>query len=364
MTRGQRVAGWLGLWTFLGFFFSTQVYLAERAIGTDASTWWRALQTTLPDWYLWGVLSLLAVRFTRRFRLDRATGQRHGILHFGVGLWFAALHVTLSAGVALILPLGGAAGTTFVTRVMDGLSTQFHWNVLTYWTIVGAVHAWEYRRELAERDLQAARLQADLAEAKLQALALQLQPHFLFNTLNVISELMHEDLTAADRMVSRLADLLRATLDAGSVSEIPLAHELELIDRYLAIQELRFRDRLRVERDIAQAACRSLVPPMILFPLVENAIRHGIARRPGRGCVALRVREHEGRVELEVEDDGPGWTGAAGATGAGARTGIGLANTRARLEHLYGSAFRFELENRPGGGLVARVALPRRERAA
>ncbi|MGE5744284.1 MAG: sensor histidine kinase, partial [Gemmatimonadota bacterium] len=196
----------------------------------------------------------------------------------------------------------------------------------------------------------------------LQALAMQLRPHFLFNTLNAIAELIHEDPDAAERMVGRLADLLRRTLETDGSAEVPLATELELVDRYLDIQAVRFQDRLRVRWEVAGDVRAAWVPAMILLPLVENAVRHGVSARPGPGEVGIRARREADTLRLEVWDDGPGLDPSAQRA---PRRGIGLANTQARLAQLYGATHRFELVDGAPTGLVVRVSLPfRAERVA
>jgi LytS/YehU family sensor histidine kinase len=179
----------------------------------------------------------------------------------------------------------------------------------------------------------------------------QLQPHFLFNTLNAVSELVHEDPEKADRMIGLLSDFLRATLDAGHHQQVPLDEEIALADRYLAIQRIRFGDRLRVETEIDRACGAALVPYLCLQPLVENAVRHGLGRRASGGTVRISAVADDARVAIRVEDDGVGMPAAA-------TDGIGLANSRARLSSLYGRAATFSIGPRPGGGTVATIALP------
>jgi LytS/YehU family sensor histidine kinase len=182
---------------------------------------------------------------------------------------------------------------------------------------------------------------------------MQLQPHFLFNTLHSISALMHRDVEAADRMLTRLSDLLRLTLESASTPEVPLSRELDFLDAYLEIQQTRFEERLEVVRDIDPLALDALVPNLLLQPLVENAIRHGVANRTTGGRVEISARRENGRLTLSVRDDGPGLSPNAGQ-------GVGLSNTRARLEHLYGEAQSLALANDPAGGVRVTVVAPYR----
>jgi sensor histidine kinase YesM len=226
-----------------------------------------------------------------------------------------------------------------------------------YWLVVFGHLGWHYYQRYRERELQAAELGRELVEARLDALRLQLNPHFLFNTLHAISALIHEDPEAADRMVARLSDLLRLSLDQSKPQEVPLSEEIAFLDRYLEIELTRFGDRLKIEKQIAAEAQDALVPFLLLQPLVENAIRHGIEPREETGHVAISAQRNNGVLELRISDDGAGLSGAAAA---GAREGIGLSNTRSRLQHLYGTEFKFELAELAHGGLEARISIPYR----
>jgi LytS/YehU family sensor histidine kinase len=232
--------------------------------------------------------------------------------------------------------------------------------VIDFWGVIGVAHAVEYYRRAQERDRVAAQLKAQLTEAQLQALRSQLHPHFLFNTLNGVATLMHRDVDAADRMVTDLADLLRATLQHSGAHEIPLREELTLLQRYLAIVGTRFRDRLTVSYDIAPEVEDALVPQFLLQPLAENAVEHGIAQLVRPGAVVVGARRTDDDVILTVTDDGPGLRG-----GAPHGHGVGLANTRARLEELYGSRQHLTLEPATAsGGVRVTVTIPYRRRSA
>jgi two-component system, LytTR family, sensor kinase len=202
-------------------------------------------------------------------------------------------------------------------------------------------------------------LERRLAETRLQLLNMQLQPHFLFNTLNTIAELVHEDAEAADRMITALSDLLRQTLDLRGAQEIPFDMELRLLGTYLEIQKTRFGDRLQVHIASDDDVANAHVPVLLLQPLVENAIRHGLAIRRPAGCVRIEARREAGTLLIAVIDDGPGAAEEA-VTG---REGIGLGNTRARLNALYGTGHAFELANVPGGGARVSIRLPFRTSA-
>jgi two-component system, LytTR family, sensor kinase len=341
-SRARAWFGYFGLWTLLGLVFATQLFLAEQRFSPHPSTGWQALRSELPDWYLWGLLAIIVRALARRFRIDRSNWERAVPIHFGASLTLAFLHLVLATAIQVVLR--GGEPYPFLPKLVDNFAASYHWNLLIYWAIVALVHARDYARDAQEHRMRA-------AEARLQALTL----HFLFNTLNAIVELIHEDPDAAERMVGRLADLLRRTLETDGSAEVPLATELELVNRYLEIEAVRFQDRLRVHWEIANETRAAGVPAMILLPLVENAVRHGIAARPGPGQVGIRARREDGTLRVEVWDDGPGLLADAVR---GTRQGIGLANTRARLLQLYGPAHRLELVDGAPAGLVVRLSLP------
>jgi len=359
-SRARGRLGYFTLWTLLGLVFSTQLYLAEQRFSIHPSTWWQALRAELPDWYLWGVLALIVRGLARRFRIDRENWERAVPIHLGSSLTLAFVHLVLATAIQVVLH--GAEPYPFLPKLVDNFAASYHWNLLIYWAIVALAHARDYARDAQEHRVRAAELETGVARARLQALTLQLRPHFLFNTLNAIAELIHEDPDAAERMVGRLADLLRRTLETDGSAEVPLATELELVDRYLDIQAVRFQDRLRVRWEVASDARAAQVPAMILLPLVENAVRHGVSARPGPGEVGIRARREADTLRLEVWDDGPGLPAVSLNSG---RRGIGLANTQARLTQLYGATHHFELVDGTPTGLVVRVSLPfRAERVA
>ena len=228
-----------------------------------------------------------------------------------------------------------------------------HSNLMVYWSLLGLWNSAHYYRKFQEQALAASRLEKSLSQARLDALQMQLQPHFLFNTLHAISTLMQRDVRAANRLIVRLSDLLRLTLENAGEQVVSLQRELELLEQYLEIQRTRFQDRLTVRMDIDPETLDARVPCLILQPLVENAVRHGIAplSRPGR--IEIRAHRQNGTLRLEVCDDGVGLK-----TGEGPLQGIGLGNTRARLAQLYGSSQTLTMNNAPSGGLVVSVELP------
>ena len=216
-------------------------------------------------------------------------------------------------------------------------------------------YALDYHQRYQDKAVTSSRLEAQLAQARLDALKMQLQPHFLFNTLNAVSALLHKDPDAADRMIARLGDFLRMTLENDGGHEVTLAQEMTFLNCYLAIEKVRFEDRLTTRVDVALEALPALVPNLILQPLVENAIRHGVGRRVGAGCIAIEAARENGRLRLRVTDNGPGWTEPA--AGHEAR-GVGISNTRRRLAQLYGAEHRLEFGGAAGQGCTVTLELP------
>jgi sensor histidine kinase YesM len=221
-------------------------------------------------------------------------------------------------------------------------------------------HAIDYYREVRTRETQTAQLETKLVEAQLQALQRQLHPHFLFNTLHAISALVHRDPDKADEMIERLSDLLRLTLDKVGVQEVTVGEELEYLRAYLDIEQVHFGNRLEVSYHIDAGTLDALVPNLILQPIAENAIRHGLAPRAGKGQLSIEVMRRADRLLLRVADNGRGMSAASLSA---ADHGVGITNTRARLERLYRDAASLDFEPRAGGGLIVTMELPFRSAA-
>jgi two-component system, LytTR family, sensor kinase len=334
-------------WTLLGLSFASQFYISSAKAGLPM-TWRQAVSFALGDWYVFALLSVPVIRMARRFRFD-ARGRAVSLVAHTLGsALFSLAYMVVRAWVGQ-----WQSAATFKEAFLPLLVKTWHFNLLIYWVIVAVSQAFEYYQRYRERELRASELEKGLVEARLQALQMQLNPHFLFNTLHSISTLMHKDIEAADRMVSRLGDLLRAALDSSDTQEVPLRDELKFLERYLDIERTRFGDRLTVRMDIAPEALDAQVPNLILQPLVENAIKHGIepCSKPGR--IDLKARCSNGRVTIEVCDNGAGLKNQDEI-----EEGVGLSNTRARLHHLYCGDQSFELHQGPEGGLLARLTIP------
>lgn len=242
-------------------------------------------------------------------------------------------------------------------RLMD----RARFAVPVYWMLIAAAHAMAQQKRSAERERRALRAEALAAEARLMALQAQLNPHFLFNTLNTIAQLVYENAEAAEEMITCLSDLLRAVLAAQRRREVSLDEELELLERYFAIQKVRFADRLEVRYEIDPAAVNISVPTLLLQPLAENAIKHGIAPITAPGCITIRARVNSNELRIEISDTGVGKPADDAGSRLDFKEGVGLANTRARLQTLYPARHTFDLERAAEGGVLVRVILPVRK---
>jgi signal transduction histidine kinase len=340
---------------------ASQAYF-NYALLSDGIPCWDAVVRSAPMWMLWAALTPLVFGFARRAAEDRFWSRWALPLHLLVGVGFAIAHITASTAISVWAGWAAEWHASYETVFVKSLTSKMAVHLLAYGAIVGTFYARENHRRYRERERATAHLEQRLTEARLQALRTQLQPHFLFNTLNAISVLVLKGETqTAIRMLSRLSDLLRVTLDAGDAPEVPLGKEMEFLARYLDIEQVRFHDRLTVVTDVAPDALDAPVPTLILQPLVENAIRHGIARQVGAGRIEVRAARDGETLRLEVRDTGPGLP----AGGASAIVeGIGISNTRARLAEMYGEAARMRLENAAGGGLRVVVELPARTASA
>ncbi|PYS88721.1 MAG: histidine kinase [Acidobacteria bacterium] len=359
MLTAQRWLKWFavfGSFTLVGLMFAGQWYVGYTANGYPV-TWTQVLTWALTEWEIWALLSPFILVLARRFYIDRQNWRKTVAVHLLLGIGFSFIQLVMHAAAEQWMTWAWEPGEqmTFSSSFYHLLTKKLHLNLLTYFVIIGVSSAIEYYRRYQERERLTAQLEAQLSRAQLQALKMQLHPHFLFNTLNTISALIHRDPRAADQMVARLGDLLRLTLDHHGIEEVPLKEELEFLEKYLEIEQTRFHDRLSVRMEIDPASLDALLPSLLLQPLVENAIRHGISARPGAGQIEISARRENGTLQLAVRDNGTGLPADWETCG---QLGVGLANTRARLAQLYGARHTFELANMPGGGLEVAIAIP------
>ena len=324
-----------GLWTLYALFAASQSYLSRAY--SQRIEFKPAFLYALLDSYTWALLTPFVLWLGARFAIRGANWWYTAPLQVVYAIGFTVVHLQIFVR---LLPWIGYQSSPRVTTSV--FLARFHSDLLTYWALIGLRHAVDYYRKYRDRELHATQLQARLAQAQLQVLRMQLQPHFLFNTLHAISALVHKDVEAADRMITRLSEFLRITLESAGVQEIELKGELEALDKYLEIEQVRFGNRLTVVRSIEPETLDLLVPNLILQPLVENAVRHSIAPRADGGRIEIRARGEGLNLVIDVVDDGPG------ASATPLREGVGLANTRARLDQLYGASQSMKLRNEPG----------------
>jgi two-component system, LytTR family, sensor kinase len=339
--------------TAFGIFSGLQAYNYITLFTDRKQPFHILLALNITYWYAWAVLVPGMVWMARRYRFGRHTWKRAAAKHVGGVIVFTLAHALLWVTCRVfIMKVLADREISWTMHFQELFFLNFDWEMMTYWAVVGLSHAFDFHRESQERELTAAQLRTRLAEANLQALQRQLHPHFLFNTLNTISALMHRDTQAADAMLERLGDLLRLTLDRIGTQHVSLKDELDFLRKYLEIEKTRFGERLHVHIEVDLDTLDAKVPNLVLQPIVENALRHGIGPKIGGGRVDISARRDGDDLWLEVRDNGVGLTTDA------FHNGVGLTNTRSRLEHLYGDRFRFECHTPPGGGLLVSVVIP------
>jgi two-component system, LytTR family, sensor kinase len=385
MTRTRTAALVVALWTGLGLLESSKAWVAERLRGGPWGFGW-ALVGNMPWWWGWALLTPLVFLLARRFRLDGPRWPRAAPVHLAAGTLLSLAHLaavaplywyTHTRHLAAADPLVAARTPSAWAQFEQFVDNYLIVELATYGMVVALCTALDLHRRWREREVAALQLEArtavlesQMAEARLHALRAELNPHFLFNALNAASGLVRRgEGTAAVEMLARLGELLRLTLERGgahggaggrAAHEVPLGEELAVLRLYLDIERVRFSDRLAVTLDVPADAEAVPVPVFVLQPLVENAIRHGVAPMPGPGRVRVSARleagPHGGRLRLEVADSGPGFASRAVARGHG----IGLANTRARLAALHGDAATLSTGQAPEGGALVVLELPAR----
>jgi two-component system LytT family sensor kinase len=348
-----------GGWTLFGCFFASQNLIFDAYVGRPF-----ALEQTLVGWlscaYLWALLTPFVINLAQRFPFEKSSIWRNLPIHLAVGVLLSVFQLLIYTFVLRFLSAGLPNNFSLWQSFQNLLISTLHENLLIYWALLGLAHAANYYRRFRERErraaqleLESAQLETQLTRAQLDALKMQLHPHFLFNTLNSISVLMQEDVAAANQMLVRLSDLLRLALNNNAAHEVTLKQELDFLRSYLEIEQTRFQDRLRVKIKADAETLDASVPNLILQPLVENCIRHAVAPKAGASTIEIRAARRDGFLKLVVRDDGAGLRETNGNA-----KGIGLANTRTRLEKLYGADHEFELSTAAGGGLEATILIP------
>lgn len=343
-------------WAVFGLLLANQSFM-QSMIGGRPMPWYVALRPGLLESFLWALTTLAIFWLARRFPFEKGRVLRGLVVHLAAAVLIALTRSGIMVMLGWYVPW---VRPRILSQQFWGTSSQ---NILFYALLLGIAHLVLYYRRYREREHAAAQLARGLTEARLQALKMQLQPHFLFNTLNAISALIPDDAKPARRMVARLGDLLRTTLEHEDTQEVTLREELAFLEPYLEIEQARLEDRLTVVMNIAPDTLDARVPHLLLQPLVENAIRHGIASRiePGRVEISSSRGADSRFLQLEIKDDGRGFDRTHDRESEGrTRRGVGLTNIRSRLEQLYGNEHRFKLENRADGGVVVQIGIPYR----
>src|SRR6266849_1875780 len=322
-------------WSLFAAFMAVQEHYTAQVMGKPM-TWAYTFRAEFTYAYLWAFLTPCILWLAKRFPVDQRNWYRAAPLHATACVLIVA--VQKSAYVLLVPAYSPHWQVHDLASWLRSVVVSLDYGVLLYGIVLLIHYAVEYYARYHEGRIKGSQLETRLAQAQLNALKMQLHPHFLFNTLHSISTLVNEDPEAAEAMIARLSELLRISLENTGAQEVPLSQELEFVERYLEIEQIRFEDRLRVRFDIDPQTLDAQVPNLILQPLVENAIHHGIAGA-SRGCIEIRSRIMEGKLLLQVLDNGPGLSGEVVQSRSG--TGLGLANTRARLDALYGKAHDF-----------------------
>lgn len=352
-----KTAAWaLVFWTALALTYAVSAVISARSEGMTV-VWWRPLVWNLVHFYLWMLIAPLVGWIGRR---GGPGWGRFAAVHGPASLLVAGAQVTLLLTIywQLCGPSASRPNMVFGEFMQTEFTYNFHLSWIIYWVVLVVLRAMESHRRLRDEQLRNSQLETQLIQSQLQTLRVQLQPHFLFNTLNAISALALADPLQARLMIARLSDFLRLTLEERHAQQVPLARELEFLQCYLDIQQVRFQDRLTTHLDAATDTLQASVPNMILQPLVENALQHGLLAKPSRGVLHIVTRREGDALYLRVDDDG------LGLPAEGLRDGLGLSNTRARLAALFGISATLELRRRDDGGTRVEVRFPYRAYAA
>lgn len=352
--RRTRLAMIWGIWTIVALFFSTQVYMMYYS-GNQPIPYFKAFLVQASACYLWALATPVVLWLARRYRIDRQNWHNKVLLHIVLSVLLSSTLIVIHFVIYMIIV--GRTNRLTAYWAFDYLYPNLDRWLLVYWFIFLLSHASNYYRSYREGELKASQLRTQLAQSQLEALKMQVHPHFLFNTLHSISALLSKDTEAARRMITRLGDFLRLTLESGGTMEVTLQQELEFLNGYLEIERIRFQDRLTTTINIDPTVLNVRVPNLILQPIVENALRHAISRT-NAGVVEITAVARNGALRIEVKDNGPGIVSEPRAIVRNSR-GVGLANTQARLSCLYGDNAKFELRNRPSGGLTVMLEVPR-----
>jgi len=346
--------GAMAIWTIPGLIQASQEVYYAKITGGSYGSLWRLVAQMVPRWYLWVIAMPFVMKAARRWRPDASNWRWVLPLH--------ALLATLTASVVIVLIIFYGLNVHIWGQVMPFMgqlkfalwSMIPHVHFMAYWAICALTWIFDGQRAIRDREIRTARLESQLAGAKLDALQMQLRPHFLFNTLNSISVLMEEDVAASRQMLQKLSGLLRRTLSMGNQQRVTVATEFEYISEYLDIEQIRFADRLTVHINMSPETEHLSMPALLMQPLVENALKHGVGSKPGPARLEVKSQLEMGKLCLEVLDDGVGWDGTGTQR-------VGMNNTRARLQQMYGNQHTLSVNKLSIGGTSIRITIPAKE---
>lgn len=355
----QRILIFSAAWILLAFLISGLVYFSNVHRDRPQPFEWKNVFLWQAPIYGWAFLSPLIVFFAKRFRFRQRNWWCLLPAHCIAAVVFLLLHAAIYAGFFKIVdPARAAERDNFLAFTLRVITNQAPEDLLMYFFVLSCFYVIDFYKHFQAEQLKSSELKAALATSQLNALKMQIHPHFLFNTLNSISALMHKDIKAADKMVARLGDFLRMTLENSGDREVSLKQEMDFVRHYLEIESVRFQDRLVVKVNIDPETLAARVPNLILQPIVENAIKHGISQQESVESLIISSERHGDRLQIRVEDTGTGLQPSNGDRKGSKTGGIGLANTRARLAHLYEENYRFEIKNAVPHGVIVTLEVP------
>lgn len=344
-----------GIWLFLGILSSSQLY-SSYIFEREQILWQQAFTRQMPFWIIWGILGLFIGQMSRKFPLENDVRRRNLAIHILISLLLSLVHLTAVAFFRWTFFQHSNQILPFKTTWFFTATSSFHLNLLIYWAVLGVNFAFNYYRKYNERELTSARLEKQLKQAQLDALQMQMQPHFLFNALHSISTLARKnDNQKVVKMIAGLGGLLRHSLTKNALQEIPLYKEIEFSKKYLAIEQMRFQDRLHIYFSISPETVNARVPNLILQPLIENALRHGVSPTSKSSVIEISSVREDGNLLLSVRDDGIGLSKNWETKN---ERGVGIINIEARLESLYGASQSLELSNLEEKGMCATIKIP------
>lgn len=358
--RLKKIGAAFAVWTILGLSFAFRSYGWSIQSGVDFPLWGYISQT-LTDFYLYALASPLVFRLGRRFPLEFGRLTTSISVHLAASLLFTALTIVISVFAVQFLGLSVCQDCPKTEEILQVYLTSpiiIHQGLLAYWGMVFVGQGLKYYREVRSEKERVARLSAQLAEAQLSALKMQIHPHFLFNTLNSIAALVQQDSDAAELMISKLSNFLRMTLHSSGSPVVTLSEEFNFLKTYLDIEKVRYQERLSIEFVADEAVLDAKIPNLLLQPLVENSIRHGISQRKENGFIKISARRiGDNRLHIEIADNGKVWQNKLHSQSNNGG-GVGLKNTVERLKQIYGDGFNFKIGGNEADGTTVEIKIP------